>query len=134
VFKNAHDHLAPDGKLLLILNHPCFRIPKQSSWEIDEENRIQYRRINRYLSSFKAPIQMNPSQKESSSVTWSFHHSLSYYSECLFHNGFAILKIEEWISDKRSVGKKAGMENRAREEFPLFLAILAKKFKNERAQ
>ena len=34
---------------------------------------------------------------------------------------------EEWISDKRSMGKRAGMENRAREEFPLFLAILAKK-------
>lgn len=127
VFKNVFDHLVSEGKLLLVLNHPCFRIPKQSSWEIDEKNHIQYRRINRYLSSFKTPIQMNPSQEESSPVTWSFHHSLSYYSQSLLQNGFIILKIEEWISDKRSMGKKAGMENRAREEFPLFLAILAKK-------
>jgi len=127
VFKNARDHLAPGGKLVVTLNHPCFRIPKNSSWEIDEENKIQYRRINRYLSSFKVPIQMNPSQEERSAMTWSFHHSLSYYSKSLYENGFVILKIEEWISDKKSEGKKAAMENQSRKEIPLFLTILAKK-------
>jgi len=35
--------------------------------------------------------------------------------------------MEEWISDKKSTGAKARMENRSREEFPLFLALLAQK-------
>jgi len=37
-----------------------------------------------------------------------------------------IEKIEEWASDKDSVGKAAKMENRARAEIPLFMAIQAK--------
>jgi hypothetical protein len=70
---------------------------------------------------------MNPSQQERSETTWSFHHPLSYYSKCLYENGFVILKIEEWISDKKSEGKRAAMENQSRKEIPLFLTILAKK-------
>jgi hypothetical protein len=35
--------------------------------------------------------------------------------------------MEEWTSDKVSVGKAAKGENRARAEFPLFMAIRAVK-------
>jgi hypothetical protein len=45
----------------------------------------------------------------------------------LFENGFAIEKIEEWTSEKQSEGKMARAENRARDEFPMFMAILAVK-------
>jgi hypothetical protein len=38
-----------------------------------------------------------------------------------------IEKIEEWVSDKKSEGGKAAMEDKARAEFPLFMAIAAKK-------
>jgi hypothetical protein len=41
--------------------------------------------------------------------------------------GFMIAKIEEWTSDKESEGKTAKQENRARAEFPLFMAIQAQK-------
>jgi len=33
---NGAKHLRKGGKLIVILNHPCFRIPRQSSWGIDE--------------------------------------------------------------------------------------------------
>jgi len=124
--KNAAACLAPRGRLLLVLNHPCFRIPRQSGWGIDPKTKQQYRFINRYLSPLDIPINMTPGQK-SSKLTWSFHHSISDYSQMLFDAGLTISKIEEWTSDKQSEGKNAKMENRARKEFPLFLAILSQK-------
>jgi ubiquinone/menaquinone biosynthesis C-methylase UbiE len=115
-----------NGKLLIVLNHPCFRIPRQSSWEEDKLNKLQYRRINRYMSPLEIPINTHPGE-ENSPVTWSFHHPLEDYVNYLFGNGFLIEKIEEWTSEKKSEGKAAKKENRAREEFPMFMAILAVK-------
>ena len=113
----ASSHLLSGGHLLLVLNHPCFRIPRQSSWEIDESHKLQYRRINRYLSPLKVPIQNS----------FSFHHSLSALMSFLREAHFAIVNLEEWCSTKKSTGSKAKMEDRARSEIPLFLAILARK-------
>jgi SAM-dependent methyltransferase len=126
-FRNASHHLREGGQLILVINHPCFRIPRQSSWGVDEEKKIQYRRIDRYHSEMKIPIQMHPSQKGLSSSTLSFHHPLASYSQWIYEAGFAIDLLEEWYSDKKSEGKMARMENRSREEIPLFLAIRAKR-------
>lgn len=128
VIQNACKHLRPGGKLILVLNHPCFRIPRQSSWKVDEVQKIQYRRLDRYFTEMKIPIQANPSKGEQSAQTWSFHHPLSAYSKWLHDAGFAIDLMDEWCSDKVSTGKAAKMENRSREEFPLFLAIRASLF------
>lgn len=125
VLKNAHLLLKPQGKLLIVLNHPCFRIPRQSSWGVDEPKKLQYRRIDRYLSPLKIPIQTHPGKQHASQETWSFHHPLSDYTRWLQEAGFTIELIEEWVSDKTSTGGHAKMENRSRAEFPLFLAILA---------
>lgn len=127
VFANASRLLRPGGTFFIVLNHPCFRIPRQSSWEIDEPKKLQYRRIDRYMSLLKIPIQMNPGRGEKSANTVSFHRPLSYYSRELHAANFTIDLIEEWCSDKVSTGKAAKMENRAREEIPLFLCIVAKK-------
>jgi ubiquinone/menaquinone biosynthesis C-methylase UbiE len=127
LFKTAHRYLKPEGTFVLVLNHPCFRIPRQSHWVTDEVKKLQSRKIDRYMSPLKIPIQTAPSQKGGSQTTWSFHHPLSFYSKSLFEAGFGIEEIEEWCSDKQSTGKKAAMENRSRREFPLFLAIRAKK-------
>lgn len=123
-FFNAARHLQSGGKLLIVMNHPCFRIPRQSSWVVDEKNKTQYRRIDRYLSSQKIPITAHPSKK-TSAVTWSFHEPLSAYTKMLHDSGFVIEVLDEWSSDKSSVGKAAKMENRSRQEIPLFLTILA---------
>lgn len=148
VFANASRYLRRDGKFLIVINHPYFRIPRQSSWEIDQNRKIQYRRIDRYLSPLKIPINMNPglsstsnqrygnherngsSLKQSTKLTWSFHNSLQDYTAALQDNDFVIEKIEEWTSDKNSEGKAAKMENRAREEFPMFMAILCRKIRD----
>jgi ubiquinone/menaquinone biosynthesis C-methylase UbiE len=140
VLENVSCHLAPNGILVIVLNHPCFRIPRQSSWGIDEASKLQYRRINRYMNPLKIPITAHPGQVGDPSAslrmnslshfqkrefTWSFHHPLSDYSAMLSKNGFVIERLEEWTSDKESVGEAAKMENRGRSEFPLFLTIKA---------
>ncbi|MFC2049360.1 class I SAM-dependent methyltransferase [Chlamydiota bacterium] len=124
---NASRHLREGGVLALVLNHPCFRIPRQSAWGVDAAKKLQYRRIDAYLSPQKIPIQMHPGKGKASETTWSFHHSISDFSKFLADAGFAILLIEEWVSDKTSTGHTAKMENRARAEFPLFLTFLAQK-------
>lgn len=124
---NAGLHLKKGGLLLLVLNHPCFRIPRQSSWEIDPKANLQYRRMNSYMSSLKIPIQTHPGKKGDSSTTFSFHHPLSQYMSWLSSAGFVIQAMQEWCSDKTSEGGRARIENRARKEFPLFLALLCQK-------
>lgn len=126
VLKNAAHYLVPQGKLFIVLNHPAFRIPRQSHWAVDEAKKLQYRRVDCYLSPLKIPIQTHPGKKEEVQ-TLSFHNPISAYSKWLKEAGFSILEMEEWISDKTSTGGRARMENRAREEFPLFLTFVCQK-------
>lgn len=122
--KNAKAHLEPGGKLVIVLNHPCFRIPRQSSWGVDPAKKLQYRRIDRYFSPLKIPIQTHPGKGEDSAHTFSFHHPLSAYTQWLQEAGFKICQMEEWCSDKKSTGAAASYENRSRKEFPLFLTFV----------
>jgi ubiquinone/menaquinone biosynthesis C-methylase UbiE len=124
LLQNASQHLAKNGVLVIVLNHPAFRIPRQSSWGIDEGRKIQYRRIDKYMSPMQIPINMNPSDRNSP-VTMSYHYPIGGYSKMLKDAGFVIDLIEEWTSDKESEGRVAKMENRSRSEIPLFLAVKA---------
>lgn len=126
VIKNFSKHIRKNGQLVIVLNHPVFRIPRHTAWENDVTNKIQFRRIDDYMSPLEIPILAHPGKKESEN-TWSYHYPLSAYTEMLFNNGFCIEKIEEWISNKKSTGSNAKVEDRARNEFPLFMTIIARK-------
>lgn len=128
MIKNVGEALKVGGDFVIVMNHPSFRIPRQSSWGEDLINKIEYRRINRYLSPLEIPVNAHPGLKDSP-LTWSYHYPLEYYVKALKSAGMAVTDLEEWTSDKQSVGKAAKAENRARKEFPLFLAIKAVKFK-----
>ncbi|MGE4169841.1 MAG: class I SAM-dependent methyltransferase [Candidatus Margulisiibacteriota bacterium] len=126
VMANVRKHLKKDGQCLIVLNHPYFRIPKSTSWEIDDQTDTQFRRVDAYLSPQKIPIDMTPG-KTKSTLTWSFHRSLQDYCSVFAKNNLFIETLEEWASDKQSQGRHAQRENRARQEFPLFMAILLRK-------
>lgn len=128
LFQTAFEHLRKTASFIIVLNHPYFRIPRQSSWGIDEQKKLQYRRVDRYMTPLKIPIQTQPSKQEHSEQTFSFHHPLSDYLSLLKQAGFVLDLIEEWCSDKKSTGKNATMENRSRQEFPLFMTLVARKF------
>lgn len=119
--------LKPGGRMLWVLNHPAFRIPRQSSWGNEEERKIQYRRVDAYSSTLGIPITMHPGKADSES-TVSFHRSLETLTTCGFQAGLSMAGLGEWYSHKESQpGPRARAENRARKEFPLFLAMLWKK-------
>ncbi|WP_348664098.1 class I SAM-dependent methyltransferase [Chlamydia vaughanii] len=120
--KNTAKLLETQGRFLIVLNHPCFRIPRVSSWYYDENKKLMSRKIDRYLSSMTIPIVAHPGKKQSA-TSLSFHFPLSYWIQTLSKFGFVIDSMEEWISPKKSLGKRAKAENLCREEFPLFLLI-----------
>ena len=126
MIQNTASSLKNRGDFVIVMNHPSFRIPRQSSWGRDEANKLEYRRINRYLSPLEIPINAHPGLSDSP-MTWTYHQPLEYYVKALKSAGMVITDIEEWTSDKISVGKAKKSENRARSEFPLFLAIHAVK-------
>ena len=131
VFQECRRILKPNGKLFIAMNHPAFRIPKQSDWGYDEKNKIQYRRVDKYMSEKKLTILMNPSAKfrqVKEQYTVSFHRPLQFYFKLLGNNGFGVTRLEEWTSNKTSQpGPKTAAENQARKEIPLFLFLEAKK-------
>lgn len=127
VLRECYRVLKPGGILHLVMNHPAFRIPKKSSWGYDEAERAQYRRIDEYLSESRVDIQMHPGSAPDLH-TISFHRPLQHYFKIFSKLGFAVSRLEEWNSDKKSEpGTRAKAENKARKEIPLFLYMGAKK-------
>lgn len=126
MIKNAANHMTRESELLIVINHPVFRIPRLTSWGIDPKSKTQFRRIDKYMTTQEIPITANPSERHSQ-LTWSFHHSLQDIFTFLRHNNLVVSDLREWISDKNSVGTAAKMENRSREEFPMFMALVIKR-------
>jgi ubiquinone/menaquinone biosynthesis C-methylase UbiE len=116
------------GKLFLVLNHPAFRNPKHTAWDFDDKNKMQYRRVEEYLSESKTEIDMTPGTKEEvgKEKTVSFHRPLQIYFKTLVKNNFLVARLEEWNSNKVSeAGPRQKAEDKARKEIPLFLLIEA---------
>lgn len=127
VLVEASRILAPGGKLFIVLNHPAFRIPKESSWGWDEKERAQYRRVDGYYNEWKIKIQMHPGDAPHI-TTVSFHRPLQYYIKALRKAGFLVAGLEEWISNRKSQkGPRQVAEDKARKEIPLFMEIEAVK-------
>jgi ubiquinone/menaquinone biosynthesis C-methylase UbiE len=120
--------LKPGGKLVVVMMHPCFRIPRASHWGWDDGAGIQYRRIEQYLSSSQAQIQIHPGA-DPSQTTPSYHRPLQAYVNTLGSAGLAIDRLEEWHSHKTSPeGPRKRALDKSRKEIPMFLALRARNF------
>lgn len=125
VFQNVARILRPGGRLVLVMMHPCFRGPKETSWGWDGD--VQFRRVDRYLLPRKTPIVTHPGSAPDV-YTWTFHKPIEAYVRGLRGAGLLIDAIEEWPSHKTSQpGPRAAAENAARKEIPMFLAMRALK-------
>jgi ubiquinone/menaquinone biosynthesis C-methylase UbiE len=126
LFKSAARWLKKDKCFVVVMTHPCFRIPRQTHWGWDEEKKLEYRRVDHYLTETNVPI-LTPPFSDSKSFTLTYHRPMQSYIEALVQAGFCVDAIEEWISNKKSMpGKRSKAENRARKEIPLFLALRAR--------
>ncbi len=129
-FKEVSRVLKAQGKFVLVLNHPAFRIPGKTAWGFDDKaphGGAQYRRVDEYMSESQAAIDMHPGHfggHEKKQLTYSFHRSLQVYSKTLANAGFAIGRIEEWVSHKDSEkGPRKAAEDKARKEIPMFMCL-----------
>jgi len=134
-FAEAMRVLKSDSRLILVINHPTFRIPGRSSWGWDEKAGeagagTQYRRIDGYMSDIQNKVDMNPGESDvaAKKFTFSFHRPLQSYFKALNKAGFAVTRLEEWISHKKSQkGPRSAEEDRIRKEIPMFLMLEARK-------
>ena len=125
VFQNVARWLKPKGKFVMVLTHPCLRIPRQTHWGWDEEKKIEYRRVDRYANEMKIPM-LTPPFVDKVNFTMTYHRPLQNYFSALLRAGLYVDSLEEWMSNKESTpGKRSRGENRARKEVPLFMAIRA---------
>ncbi len=145
VIKETSKILKPKGKFVIVLNHPCFRVPKQSDWHFDVEgggpegdpsyNIVNGKKTGRYgrvvysyMSEGIIKIDMHPGEQDrrKKSYTTSFHRPMQIYSKWLANAGFCILRIEEWTSHKKSnPGTRELADKRSKKEIPLFMCIEA---------
>ncbi len=126
LFANISRALKPGGRALFVFMHPCFRIPKKTHWGFDNDQKIQFRRIDSYGTSLEIPITTHPGK--GSGENTSFHHrSLAEVLTAMGAGGLAVTGCEELYSHRRSQGHGpfSKAEHKAAEEFPLFIALKA---------
>lgn len=113
--------LKPGGRLVMLMTHPAFRIPRQSGWGVDDGRKLTYRRIDRYLTPLDIPMKPYPGQE---GVSISFHRPISEYINTLGEYGLLIEAMREIPSFKAD---DPDSNNPAEKEIPLFLGLRAKK-------
>lgn len=127
-FKEVSRLLKSKGRFIFVLNHPSFRVPQSSDWYFDQKKGVQSRLVSKYMQETSIKIDMNPGIKNPRQkiYTTSFHRPLQLFIKFLSKNGFAVSRLEEWCSHKKTeAGPRKAAEDIARKEIPMFIAIEA---------
>jgi SAM-dependent methyltransferase len=121
VIQSAAWALRDSGRIIVLMRHPCFRVPRQSGWGYDPDRRLNYRRVDSYLTPLSVP--MKPYEQSETGVTISFHRPLNHYINALSRCGYLVDYLDEIVTYKPG---SSPHERRADEEFPLFMALRAR--------
>jgi ubiquinone/menaquinone biosynthesis C-methylase UbiE len=125
VLASAAGMLKSGGRVVLLLTHPAFRIPRQSGWGYDEGRKLVYRRVDRYLTPLPVPMKPFPGQE---GRTWSFHRPVQDYVNALSDVGLSVDRMEEVPAGAVVSGTgNRRADAHARKEIPLFLVLRATK-------
>ena len=128
VLASAAWALKPGGRLVIVMTHPCFRIPRQSGWGWDNKRKLRYRRVDRYLTALRVPMKQLK-QGKSGGATQSFHRPLQAYINGLADCGMLVDRVQEIpLQDVVELANgRLKADKRASAEIPLFLGIRARK-------
>jgi ubiquinone/menaquinone biosynthesis C-methylase UbiE len=127
LMQNVSAALKPGGSFAIVMMHPCFRIPKESHWGWDGDQKIQFRRIDKYGSTLEIAIQTRPGLNTGEGTVF-YHRPLAELISVIGAAGFGITKCTELFSHRRSqIGPFSKAEHKAAEEFPLFIGLKAVK-------
>jgi ubiquinone/menaquinone biosynthesis C-methylase UbiE len=127
LMQNVSAALKPGGSFAIVMMHPCFRIPKESHWGWDGDQKIQFRRLDKYGSAIEIAIQTRPGLNTGEGTVF-YHRPLAELISVMGNAGLGITKCTELFSHRRSQsGPFSKAEHKAAEEFPLFLGLSAVK-------
>lgn len=127
VLASAAWALCSGGRLVILMTHPCFRVPRQSGWGWDEGRKLRFRRVDRYLTPLAVPLKTYPGGR---GATRSYHRPLEVYVSSLANCGLLIDRLLELPTYQIAAeGPHARAESLANREFPVFLGLRAWKFR-----
>jgi SAM-dependent methyltransferase len=127
VLASAAWALRPGGRCVLLVTHPCFRVPRQSGWGWDEERRLRFRRVDSYLTPLAVPLR--PPSSGAGAPVPSFHRPLEAYINGMAASGLLLERLREIAGPPDG---RDGAAERASAEFPLFLGLRALKARADR--
>lgn len=126
LMRNIAAALKPGGSIAIVMMHPCFRIPQESHWGWDNDQKIQYRRLDKYGKPLEIGIKTRPGLGTDEGTVF-YHRPLADLISEMGKAGLGVTECSELFSHRRSQGggpfSKA--EHKAAEEFPLFLGLRA---------
>jgi hypothetical protein len=120
---SAAGALRGGGRVVLLMTHPCFRIPRQSGWGWDAGRQLRFRRVDSYLGRLAVPMKAHAG----GGATRSYHRPLAAYVNGLAACGLYVDRVCEIPRPSDAPGPHARAERRASEEIPLFLGLRAVK-------
>lgn len=123
VLASAAWALRSSGRIVMLMTHPAFRQPRHSGWGYDETRKLQYRRIDAYLTPMAVPMK----SLGRGTPTRAFHRPISRYINELAAVGFALdamLELPDLSPEARPRPPKRASA-RADAEIPLFLGLRA---------
>ena len=124
---NISSALKPGGRAVIVMMHPCFRIPKESHWGWDGDQKIQYRRLDKYGKALEIGIQTRPGLGTDEGTVF-YHRPLAEVISPMGRAGLGVIECVELFSHRRSqAGPFSKAEHKAAEEFPLFIGLKAVK-------
>ena len=126
VIDSAAQVLRDGGRLVILMTHPAFRIPRQSGWGWDEGRKLRYRRVDAYCSRMTIPLSPVPGR---TAVGRTFHRPLGAYVNALSESGLMVDRLDETPTYKVArTGPTAQADNASNREIPLFLLLRAIKW------
>ena len=128
VLDSAAWAVRPEARVVILMTHPAFRIPRHSGWGLDETRKLQFRRVDSYLSEMAVPMK-ELGGRAPAFRTRSFHRPISAYVNGLAHRGFAVdgmLELAD-LAQASAPGRANRTTERARNEIPLFLGLRARR-------
>ena len=116
--------LAPDGRLVFSISHPCFDIDDRSAWLIERPpyREIIARKVENYRRERRVRVAWKISETETA-YTISYHRTLTTYSRYLRDAGLVIVRLAE-PEPKPELIRKSD-QGRFIAEIPLHLVVEA---------
>lgn len=118
--------LSASGRIVLLMKHPCFRVPRQSGWGWDARRKLRFRRVDRYLAPLAVPMKAYGGARPGATRT--FHYPLGTYINALAAQGLLVEAMCELPGpDAAQPATDREGDGSHNQDIPLFLGLRARR-------